>query len=68
MSTVRSSGRKFAQAMTDHILGDIDGHMPAAIMHRDCVSNHLGEDRARPAPGPQHFLLALLIHLLNPTE
>lgn len=60
-----SRGGKFTQAMTHHIFGDVNGYMPAAIMHRDGVSYHLGEDCARPAPGANHFLLTAGVHGFN---
>jgi len=53
---------KFTQAVSHHVFGDVDGHVPAAIMHGNGVSHHLREDRARSAPGANHFLLTLGIH------
>ena len=56
---------KFTQAMANHVFSDIDRHMPAAIMDGDCVTHHLGEDRAVAAPGADDFLLAAGIHRFN---
>ena len=39
--------------------------MSTPIMNRDRVTDHLWEDDAGAAPGPNHFLLATLIHGFN---
>jgi hypothetical protein len=61
-----SSGRgEFAQPVPHHILSDINGDMPPPIMDGDCMPNHLGEDGARPTPGANNPLIALIIHHFN---
>jgi hypothetical protein len=48
--TIRSCRGEFAKLVPYHLLGDIDRHMLAAIVNRDCVANHAWKDRgcARP--------------------
>jgi len=33
MTAEVTGGRKFTQAMSDHVFGDINGHMTAAVMY-----------------------------------
>ncbi len=35
---------ELSKLVTDHILGDVDRNVPAAVMDRDRVAHHLGED------------------------
>jgi hypothetical protein len=59
---------EFAQAVTDHVFGNIDRHMAASVVDRDRVSHHLGEDHRGAAPGADHFLLFFLVHGLDTLE
>jgi len=65
VTAVGARGGKFAQTMTNHILGDIDGDMAATIMDGDRMPNHLREDYACPAPSANDFLIALFVHGIN---
>jgi hypothetical protein len=56
---------KFTQSMSNHIFRNIDGHMAAAVVNGDSVSDHLGENRTCPAPGPDYLLFASIIHNFN---
>jgi len=62
MTAEVTGGRKFTQAMSDHVFGDINGHMTAAVMYGNGMPNHLREDGAVPAPGANDFLLTMGIH------
>jgi hypothetical protein len=68
MTPVSPGGRKFTQAVSNHIFGDIDGHMSPTIMDSNSVSDHLREDGARPAPGPNNPLITTGIHILDSFE
>jgi len=65
MTAEVTGGRKLTQPMPDHVLGDIDGHMSAAIVNSNGVANHLREDRARATPGSEDLLLAFGVHCFN---
>jgi hypothetical protein len=52
----------------DHIFRNVNGHVPAAIVHSDGMAHHLGEDGAGPAPGADDLLLATLVHNFDPIE
>jgi len=65
MAAERASGSKFAQAVSNHILGDVDRHVAAAIMHGDGMPYHLGKDHARATPGSENLLFAFRVHLFN---
>jgi hypothetical protein len=56
---------ELAQPVPDHVLSDVNGNMPAAVMNGNSMSNHLGEDGARPAPGADNLLLTSAVHSLN---
>jgi hypothetical protein len=51
--------------VTDHRFADEDGHVLAPVVHRDGVTDHVGEDRRGPRPGLDHLLLAGGVHLLD---
>jgi hypothetical protein len=51
--------------MTDHVFGYVDGNMPSSIMNRNGMSNHLREDRTRPAPGADNGLFPTLVQIFN---
>jgi hypothetical protein len=66
MPAVGARRRKFAQAVPDHILGDVDRHMAASIMHSNGVPDHLGKDGAGTAPSADDLLLPAFIHGFDP--
>jgi hypothetical protein len=39
--------------------------MAVTVMHGNGMTNHLGENGARAAPGANHLLLAFSIHFLD---
>lgn len=43
MATERTSRRELAELVTNHGLGNIHGHMLAAVVDGDGVTNHLGK-------------------------
>src|SRR5690606_16613484 len=56
---------EFSQLVTDHVFGDVDGHVPPPIVHRDGVPHKFGEDGRVPGPGLDHPLVPRLVHLPN---
>src|SRR5947199_4043441 len=54
--------RELPELVADHLLADEDGHVLAAVVDRDRVADHLGEDRRRPRPGADHLLAAGFVH------
>src|SRR5205807_9294682 len=56
-------GRELAQAVADHVLGDVDGHVLAPVVDGHRVADHVREDRRSPGPGPDHLLVASRVHL-----
>ena len=56
---------KLAQLVANHVLGDVYGHMLAAVMNGESVTNELGEDGGGTAPGLHDALLASLVHSLD---
>jgi hypothetical protein len=65
MSPESPGGSELTQAVTDHILGYVDRHMPASIMNRNGMTHQLGEYHAGPAPGSDNILLSALIHCFD---
>src|SRR5918992_2024186 len=59
---------ELAQAMADHVLGDEDRHVAAAVMDGDRVPDHLREDHAGPRPGLQHLALVALVHVVDAAD
>ena len=59
---------ELAELVPDHLLGHEDGHVLAAVVDRDRVPDHLGEDRGRARPGADHPLLAGGVHGLDPAQ
>src|SRR3954471_20152287 len=61
-------GRELAQLVADHRIRDEDRHVLAAVVHRDRVADHVGDDGGPAGPGPDDGLLARLVedvHLLE---
>jgi hypothetical protein len=65
MTAEMAGWRKFAQFMPNHILGNINGNMPTAVMYRNSMSYHLRENGACTAPGANDLLFVLVIHHLD---
>jgi hypothetical protein len=51
--------------MANHILSNIDRHVPAPIVDSYGMPDHLGENGAGPAPGAYHLFLATFVHGFN---
>lgn len=56
---------KLAQLVANHVLGNVHGHMLAAVMDGEGVTDELGEDGGGAAPGLHDALLASLVQSLN---
>src|SRR5438045_4630504 len=54
--------RELPELVPNHLLADEDGHVPATVVDRDRVPDHLGEDRRCPRPGADHLLAARIVH------
>ena len=65
MASKCSGGRELTQFVANHFLGDVDGHMLAAVMNGESVTNELGEDGGGTAPGLHDALLAAFVHGKN---
>ena len=65
MTLVGTSGSKFTQLVTYHVLGDIDRNVFASVMDGECVSHEIREDGGGTAPGLEIYLFALFVHLHN---
>src|SRR5215218_5382226 len=65
VTAVRSRRGELAELVADHRLAHEHGHMLAPVVHGDGVAHHLGEDRRRPGPGPDHLLLIARVHGLD---
>src|SRR5215217_7827735 len=63
----RARGGELAQLVADHGLGDEHRHVLAAVVHRDRVAEHRGDDHGPTGPRLDDVLGALLVlavHLL----
>ena len=68
MAAEGAGGGELAQLVANHILGDIDRDMLAAVVHGEGVADKIGEDGGGAAPGLEDPLLAGLVHLLHPLQ
>ena len=68
MAPEGSSGCELTQAVTDHVFGDVDRHVPPAVVDSNRVPNHLREYDAGAAPGAEYLLLASLVHGFHALE
>ena len=59
---------KLAELVADHIFGDIDGYMTAAVMNSDRVAYEGGEDRGASGPGLEDLLITGLVELFHALE
>src|SRR6266508_3871023 len=59
---------ELAELVADHVLGDEDRHVRAAVVDGDRVADHLREDRRAARPGLQDALLAPRVHLLDAAQ
>src|SRR5687768_7129175 len=68
MAAEMARRRELAQLVADHVLGDVDGHVAPAVVHRDRVADHLREDGRGARPRLEHALFAAAVHLLDAAE
>jgi hypothetical protein len=64
----KPGGREFTQFMSNHVFGNIDGHVLPAVVHRNGVAHHFGKDGGRPGPGFEYSLFPGFIHFVDPGE
>src|SRR5688572_9997737 len=65
MAAEGAGGGELAQLVADHGLGDVDRHVLAAVVHRDGVPDHLGDDRGATGPGSDDPLLVAAVELVD---
>src|SRR5438105_7507605 len=57
--------RELAELMPDHVLGHVNRHVPATIVDRQGMPNHLREDGRIARPGLDHALFSDAVEPLN---
>src|SRR5699024_1203917 len=60
-----AGGRKLAQLVADHVLGDVDGNVAAPVVNGYRMPDEGREYRRGAAPGLQDLLLAGLVELID---
>ncbi len=63
-----ASERELAKLVPDHGFGDVDGHMLAAVVNGDGVTDHVGDDRRAARPRLDDPLLAFAVELVESAE
>jgi len=58
-------GRKFAQLMTDHVLGNENGMKRLPVMHQKRVADKIRRHHRAPRPCFDRFLCAQAVHLVD---
>jgi len=58
-------GRKFAELVTHHVLGDENGMKRLSVMHQKRVADKIRRHHRAPRPGFDRFLRARTIHLVD---
>lgn len=53
---------EFTQLVPNHVLRDVNRHMTPAVVHRNRMPHHLGENGAAPAPSADYSLLTFFVH------
>src|SRR4029079_18468382 len=61
----RARERELAELVPDHVLGDVDRHELAAVVHRERMADHLRRDGGAARPGLDDLLVALAVHRLD---
>src|SRR5438067_9579699 len=61
----RARRGELAELVADHGLGDVDGHVLAAVVDGDRVADHVGDDRGAPRPRLHDALLPRLVQPLD---
>src|SRR5262249_40135001 len=57
--------RELAELVTDHRLRDVHGHVLAAVVHRERVTDHLGRHGAAARPRLDDFAVAGRVHRVD---
>src|SRR6266498_3533237 len=57
--------RELAELVADHRLADVHGHVLAAVVDRDRVPDHVGDDGRAPGPGPDDPLVAPTVQVVD---
>jgi len=65
MTSKRSRWREFAEAVANHVLGDVDGNELLAVVNGKGVTDKFRYDHRSPTPRLDHSLPARLVHSLN---
>ena len=66
MTSKVAGGRKLAQFVTDHLLGDVPRDELVPVVNGDRMADKVRRDHAGTRPGLDHFLLlATIIHSKN---
>ena len=61
-------GRKLAQLMTDHVLGNENGIKRLSVMHQKRVTDKIWRHHRAPRPGFDRFFRARIVHLIDLLE
>ena len=69
MTAEIARGREFAQFMANHLLRDIDRHVPAPIVYGDGMPDKLRKDRRIPRPRLEDLPFSPTpVHVLDPRQ
>src|SRR3982075_2195527 len=68
MASERPRGRELPELVADHRVRHEDRHVLAAVVHRNRVADHVGDDRGPPGPCPDDGLLARLVEYVHLLE
>jgi len=58
-------GRKFAELVTNHVLGNENGMKRLSVMHQKRVADKIRRHHRAPRPGFDRFLGARAVHLVD---
>src|SRR5690606_38819393 len=62
---IRARRHELTQLVADHVFGDVDRHVPPAVVHRKGVPDERGKDGRIPRPSLDNPLFPGLVHLPN---
>src|SRR4051812_4600343 len=65
MELERAGGGELAELVTDHRLGDVDGHVLATVVDGDGVADHVRDDRAPAGPRLDDPLLVSRVEIVD---
>ena len=63
VASISSRWSKFAQLVTDHVLGYEYRHMLPPVVNRKCVADHVRDDRGASTPRLDELLLVLPVQI-----